>query len=140
MAVVSPPRPAALPPGPDHRPGRPPRIGPLPRPWAAPRRSPAFPAGSGWRGLRRIHAAAASRVAAPATGRASDREAQMRKDVRRLVRDLVDQGFAVRRTRSGHVQVLRGGVVVAVLPGTPSDWRSLRNAVARLRRAGFVGG
>ena len=62
----------------------------------------------------------------------------MRKDIRRLIRDLQAQGFTVKRTRRGHFRVLREDMTVGCLPGTPGDWRSVRNAVAQLRRAGFV--
>jgi hypothetical protein len=61
----------------------------------------------------------------------------MRKELRPLVRRLDRQGFTCKRTRRGHVAVRAGGLVVAVLSGSPSDWRSDRNALARLRRAGF---
>lgn len=62
----------------------------------------------------------------------------MNKDVRQLIRELDAQHFEVRPTRKGHYLVAKGGTVVAGLPGTPSDWRSLRNSLAALRRAGFV--
>lgn len=62
----------------------------------------------------------------------------MKKDLRRLERALIAQGFATRRTKKGHLAVQRAGMTVAVLAGTPSDWRSRLNGVAALRRAGFV--
>lgn len=62
----------------------------------------------------------------------------MNKENRRLTRDLAQQGFAIRRTRRGHLAVQRNGITVAVLAGTPSDWRSTRNSLAQLRRAGFT--
>lgn len=61
----------------------------------------------------------------------------MRGDTRRLMRELTRQGFTTHRTRRGHLAVKRDGATVAVLAGTPSDWRSTRNALAQLRRAGF---
>lgn len=60
------------------------------------------------------------------------------KEIRHLTRELTRQGFEVRTTRRGHHLVSKNGVVVAGVPGTPSDWRSLKNARADLRRAGFV--
>jgi hypothetical protein len=60
-----------------------------------------------------------------------------KKDIRRLLKDLARQGFTTNRTSRGHVAVRRDGMIVAVLAGTPSDWRSYRNALAQLRRAGF---
>lgn len=62
----------------------------------------------------------------------------MNKDVKKLARMLSRQGFEVRATRRGHLLVTLAGRTVAVLAGTPSDHRSLRNGMARLRRAGFV--
>lgn len=62
----------------------------------------------------------------------------MHKNVRKLSRELDRQGFVIRVTKRGHLTVQRGGQTVAVLSGTPSDWRSNLNGVARLRRAGFV--
>ena len=57
----------------------------------------------------------------------------MDKDLRKVVKELEAQGF----TAKGHITVTRDGRVVAVFSGTPSDWRSMRNALARLRHAGF---
>lgn len=62
----------------------------------------------------------------------------MHKDMRKLVKELTRQGFDVRPTSRGHLSVRSNGVQVAVLPGTPSDWRSTRNDLARLRRAGYT--
>lgn len=59
-------------------------------------------------------------------------------DYRKLVRALDRQGFTTTRTRRGHFAVRRDGLIVAVLAGTPSDWRSTRNVLAQLRRAGFT--
>ncbi|TWE07390.1 hypothetical protein [Rudaeicoccus suwonensis] len=60
-----------------------------------------------------------------------------KKEIRELITDLHGQGFAVRRTRRGHFQVTKNGQVVAVIAGTPSDYRSSRNGLAALRRAGY---
>lgn len=62
----------------------------------------------------------------------------MKKEIRVLVKDLHQQGFVVRVSRRGHRLVCLDGQIVAVIPGTPSDWRSLKNCRAALRRAGFV--
>lgn len=61
----------------------------------------------------------------------------MDKDLRKIVKALEAQGFEVVTTAKGHLMVSRDGEVVAVLAGTASDWRSLRNGLAPLRRAGF---
>ena len=47
----------------------------------------------------------------------------------------MDSPTSPRVTAKGHITVTRDGRVVAVFSGTPSDWRSMRNALARLRRA-----
>lgn len=60
------------------------------------------------------------------------------KEVSKLLRDLEAQGFSVKRTKRGHYQVTKDSVYFTTVPGTPSDWRSLANSVAALRRAGFV--
>lgn len=64
-------------------------------------------------------------------------EASMKKDIKDLLRRLVRSGYSVRMTRSNHWMVSLDGQLVTVLPGTPSDWRSYRNSLADLKRAGF---
>ncbi|QCV96503.1 hypothetical protein [Acidipropionibacterium acidipropionici] len=59
------------------------------------------------------------------------------KDVTQLITRLSRQeGITVRRTSKNHYRVYRDGLMIAGIPATPSDWRSLRNAKAKLRRAG----
>jgi predicted RNA binding protein YcfA (HicA-like mRNA interferase family) len=60
------------------------------------------------------------------------------KEITSLLRDLDAQGFTTKRTKRGHYQVTKDSVYVTTLPGTPSDWRALANAIAAARRAGFV--
>ncbi|MCI1748561.1 MAG: hypothetical protein LKI24_11000 [Acidipropionibacterium sp.] len=61
-----------------------------------------------------------------------------KKDINQLIRTLNHcDGVTVRRTRR-HYRVYREGLLIAGLPTTPSDWRSLRNARAQLRRAGLA--
>lgn len=62
----------------------------------------------------------------------------MDKELRKLVKALTRQGFTTEVTRRGHVMVYKGDQLVATFSGTPSDWRSMRNALAPLRRAGFT--
>lgn len=62
----------------------------------------------------------------------------MKKDTRALIKALQAQGFEVRTTRRGHHLVTKAGLVVASIAGTPSDYRSIRNSLAALRRAGFT--
>lgn len=61
----------------------------------------------------------------------------MHKDLRKIVKALEAQGFEVAVTSAGHLMVSRDGTVIAVLAGNASDWRSLRNGLAPLKRAGF---
>lgn len=62
----------------------------------------------------------------------------MEKDLRKIVKALREQGFEVERTQRGHYEVRRDGRKVATFSGTPSDRRSWKNSLARVRRAGFV--
>lgn len=59
------------------------------------------------------------------------------KEVDQLRKKLQLQKFTERRTSRGHYQIRKGGRVVTVLPGTPSDHRTLKNCIADLRREGF---
>jgi len=57
------------------------------------------------------------------------------KDIDGLVRRHVDGGWIYRRGRKhGKLSPPAGGPWVAI-PGTPSDWRSVRNLERDLRRA-----
>lgn len=61
----------------------------------------------------------------------------MDKDLRKIVKALEAQGFVVEVTAKQHVIVSRGGKLIATFSGTASDWRSIRNGLAPLKRAGF---
>lgn len=61
----------------------------------------------------------------------------MKKDLRKLTKALEEQGFTVRVSRRGHILVFNADGLVATFSGTPSDWRSLKNSMAALKRAGF---
>lgn len=61
-----------------------------------------------------------------------------RKEIAEILAELDRQGFEVKRGGSGHWKVYDAAHLVATLPSTPSDHRSLRNTLAVLRRAGFV--
>ncbi len=61
----------------------------------------------------------------------------MKKDSKKLVKELGLQGFDCRITRRGHGQVRLDGHIVAVLAGTPSDRRSWLNTLADLKRVGY---
>lgn len=60
-------------------------------------------------------------------------------DLRRLVKTLEKQGFAVESTSKNHWTV-RGpdGKRVTTIAGTASDHRAWLNAMSYLRKAGFV--
>ncbi|MFD7980256.1 hypothetical protein [Streptomyces sp. NPDC059071] len=60
------------------------------------------------------------------------------KDVRQLVKRVKAQGFDVTPAKNGHLRVTKKGVFVTMLPGTPSDWRSLKNCMADLKRHGYI--
>jgi hypothetical protein len=60
-------------------------------------------------------------------------------DIKDLIREALAQGFRVEQTAKGHWRFLppdktRGQVIFS---GTPSDWRSFRNSLSQLIRAGF---
>lgn len=59
------------------------------------------------------------------------------KDLKKIVKALEAQGFEVKVTKRGHVIVTRNGHFVATFAGTASDWRGLKNSLARARKAGF---
>lgn len=61
----------------------------------------------------------------------------MDKDLRKLVKALEAQGFTVIVTSKQHLMVLLDGQPIATIAGTGSDWRGIRNSLARLKRAGF---
>ncbi len=60
------------------------------------------------------------------------------KDTRKMLAAAKEQGFTVETTRRGHLRVWQGDRLITTFAGTASDWRSARNALAALRRAGFV--
>lgn len=63
----------------------------------------------------------------------------MSGDLRRLRKELDDQGFTVERSRKGHWIVRDAeGKRVTTLAGTASDHRAWANALAYLRKAGFM--
>ncbi|AGU91997.1 hypothetical protein ADAWI_84 [Mycobacterium phage Adawi] len=57
-------------------------------------------------------------------------------EVRALVSSIIAVGGEVKSHR-GHHKVYIDGVLTTVFPSTPSDVRSLKNAIATLRRAGL---
>lgn len=61
----------------------------------------------------------------------------MNKDLKKIIKALKEQGFDVEVTKKGHIAVYRDGRFVAMFAGTPSDWRSMKNGLAAVKRAGF---
>lgn len=62
----------------------------------------------------------------------------MATELARLVKALQAQGFTVTKTAKNHLLVRDPtGRAITTLAGTPSDWRSTRNGIATLKRAGF---
>lgn len=61
----------------------------------------------------------------------------MNKDLKKIVKALEAQGFEVETTKRGHLMVYRDGRLVVTFAGTASDWRSMKNGIAKARRAGF---
>lgn len=60
------------------------------------------------------------------------------KDVAELFDQIREAGAQITRQDNGHWRIMLRDQVLEVLPGTPSDWRSVRNARAKLRRAGLA--
>lgn len=64
----------------------------------------------------------------------------MKKDVQKLLKQAVAQGFTIKTGRRNcHIRVLKNGRCVAVVGGSPSSNRTLKYLRADLRRAGFIG-
>lgn len=59
------------------------------------------------------------------------------KETRQLIRLAKKQGWSAELTKGGHVRLTPPNGDYIVMP-SPSDWRGIRNAKARLRRAGLV--
>lgn len=61
----------------------------------------------------------------------------MDKDLKKIRKALHAQGFETELTKRGHLMVFKNGRAVATFSGTASDWRALKNGLAKARRAGF---
>lgn len=61
----------------------------------------------------------------------------MDKETKRLLAEAERQGFTVTVSRRGHPRVSLDGRLVATFAGSASDWRSVKNSLAAMRRAGF---
>lgn len=58
------------------------------------------------------------------------------KEVRKAARLFQEAGCSLSLTKSGHVAVRKDGVLITVLPGSPSDHRSILNAIKAARKKG----
>lgn len=62
----------------------------------------------------------------------------MNKELRELIDKAEEQGFTYKVTKKGHVMIKDSeGKPVSTFSGTPSDNRSWKNSMARLKRAGY---
>lgn len=59
------------------------------------------------------------------------------KDISQLVDEVRAQGFKVERTAKNHIKFLSPNGGMCFTSGTPSDYRSVRDARSKLRRLGF---
>jgi hypothetical protein len=62
----------------------------------------------------------------------------MKRELEQLLNEARALGATVTKTRSGHYRVLVPGGGIVICPRTPSDWRSVLNTRADLRKAGLA--
>ena len=63
--------------------------------------------------------------------------ANAQKEVKELVRAAKKQGWRVRETTKGYLLFDPSGRHKESVHKTPSDWRSLRHSLSRMKRYGF---
>ncbi len=62
----------------------------------------------------------------------------MADEIKELLDAAKEKGWRVEQTKKGHWRCYApDGENIVTLPGTPSDRRSIRNAIAQMRRYGF---
>jgi len=61
----------------------------------------------------------------------------MKKELKKIVEALEDQGFEMILRKNGHVAVFYGPVYVTTFGGTPSDHRGWKNSIQKCKRYGF---
>jgi len=59
-------------------------------------------------------------------------------DWTKILKELKRQGFTQQRGGNCHIKIYLGNRLITTLPSTCGDRRALANAVAMLRRNGFV--
>lgn len=60
------------------------------------------------------------------------------KDMRQTVKRACESPRVTLERRRRHVLVLVDGEIVSTIPGTPSDWRSIKNTKRELARRGII--
>lgn len=61
----------------------------------------------------------------------------MEKELREILREAERQGWRVVRGSKHFKLYAPDGKTIVTAPTTPSDWRAIRDVIARMRRAGF---
>lgn len=62
----------------------------------------------------------------------------MDKDTRKMLDEARRQGWTVEQRKGNHLKLhAPGGRTIVTMGATESDYRALRNTIARMRRAGF---
>lgn len=64
--------------------------------------------------------------------------ASSRKTIKKLLAELDEQGIEYVATKKGWLVKGKDGKSLATIHGTPSDHRAWRNAIADLRKCGYV--
>ncbi|QNL30197.1 hypothetical protein SEA_MARIOKART_70 [Gordonia phage Mariokart] len=60
------------------------------------------------------------------------------REVKDLIREIEQAGGEIRRSkRNAHLKVYLNGNLIGTISATPSDWRSIKNSRAQLRRNGL---
>lgn len=59
------------------------------------------------------------------------------KEVRQLLRKAKKQGWDVSKRKSNHLLLESPDGATVMVPCSPSDWRSMKNCEAELKRAGM---
>lgn len=60
-----------------------------------------------------------------------------KQEMLRIIRKVAELGHEVKLSHNGHWKILRPGKTPIILPSTPSEYKSLLNTIALLRRNGI---
>lgn len=58
------------------------------------------------------------------------------KKIKKIVREAIRQGWTIQSTKN-HIKLRTPENYLVVMPATPSDWRSVQNSLAVMKRHGF---